>query len=80
MDKTAELVVIDADAVDAQDDSLGKEIAKSLVISTAASAGTVIGLVAVAFAVDKFKGIARRRAEKKAEKNVETETPEKNES
>lgn len=37
-----------------EDESFAKEVAKSAVISAVATAGSVIGLVAVAFVINKF--------------------------
>lgn len=53
-------------------DSFGKEIAKTLAISTAASAGTLVGFAVVGFTAAKVQEIRARRAEKKAAK-LETE-------
>lgn len=55
--------------------SFAVELAKTLTTSAAATAGTLVGMVAVGFAVDKVQKIRASRASKKAELSVvETET------
>lgn len=52
--------------------SLGQEIAKTLVISTATSAGVIAGFVVVGLAIGKFNDIRAKRAAKKAAKEDAT--------
>jgi homoserine kinase len=52
--------------------SFGKEIAKTLVISTATSAGVIAGFVVVGLTISKFNDIKAKRAAKKAAKEDAT--------
>jgi hypothetical protein len=53
---------------DFQDINFGKEIAKTLVLSTAATVGTIAGFVVVGLAVDKIQKIREARRAKKDQK------------
>jgi len=46
--------------------SFGKEIAKSFAISTAVTAGSWAGMIAVGLAVSKIQDLKKKRAAKKA--------------
>lgn len=83
---TTDIVVIDEAALveDCPNDSFGKEIAKTLIVSTATTAGMIAGVFVVGFAVQKVQEFKTKRASKK-ETVIEgevvetpTETPEKN--
>jgi hypothetical protein len=50
--------------VDVPDTSFGKEIAKTLVISAATTAGMIGGLIAAAHALEKFRSFKTKRASK----------------
>jgi hypothetical protein len=54
---------------DSNELSFGKEIAKSLVISTVVSTGVVAGFVVVGHAMLKFEEFKKNRAAKKAAAN-----------
>jgi hypothetical protein len=45
-------------------ESFGKEIAKTLIISTATTAGMLVGVAAVGFVVGKFQEFKTKRASK----------------
>lgn len=70
----------DLDAVTADEnettntDSFGKEVVKTLAISTAASAGTLVGFALVGFTATKVQEARARRAEKKRLKNETEQT------
>lgn len=51
---------------DSVETSFGKEIAKTLALSTATSAGVVAGFVVVGLAITKFEELKKKRAAKKA--------------
>lgn len=51
-----------------QEIDFGKEIAKTLVLSAAATVGTVAGFVVVGLAMDKIQKIKANRAAKKSQK------------
>jgi hypothetical protein len=59
--------------IDATDDSFAVQIAKSLAVSAATTAGTLIGFAVIGIAYDKFD---KRRTARAAKKN-QTETTEK---
>jgi hypothetical protein len=54
-----------------EDISFGKEIAKTLILSTAATAGTLIGFAAIGLAVDKYQ--KRKMAKKAASEETPTD-------
>lgn len=66
-DNDTELALIEGDASEIEDFHLGKEIAKSLAISTAQTAGVVGGFVVVAIAYEGGMRLYRRFAKKKDE-------------
>jgi hypothetical protein len=51
-----------------EDINFGKEIAKTLVLSAASTAGVVVGMIAIGHAIDQFEKIKAKRAAKKAQK------------
>lgn len=61
---TADLVVIDASDTDFDTPSFGKEVGKTLAISTAASAGIVAGIILVTKLLPKVKKLLSRAKEK----------------
>lgn len=60
---TADLVIVDADT-DFDTTSFGKEVGKTLVISTAATAGIVTGIILVATLAPKVKKLLSRAKDK----------------
>ena len=72
MDQNFDAPVAD-ETTENNDPSFAKEIAKSVVLSTAISAGVVTGMIAVGMAITKIEKLKARRAEKKAaQKDTET--------
>lgn len=61
------------DTSESTDTSFGKEIAKSLTISTAQTAGMIVGAMAVAYAYSKVKAFRNRKA---VVLNIVTDDPE----
>lgn len=60
------------------DISFGKEIAKTLALSAATTAGMVVGLVAVGLAASKIQEVRKNRADKKvAEKAAKVDVTDK---
>jgi hypothetical protein len=59
-DTTTDLVLIDGDDTEYSGDSFGKEIGKTLVISTATTAGIVAGVMLVTALVPKLKNLVSR--------------------
>jgi hypothetical protein len=57
---TPELYLVEGDAPEIEDFHLGKEIGKSLVLSTAQTAGVVGGFVLVAFAYEGGQRLYKR--------------------
>jgi uncharacterized protein (DUF2062 family) len=56
---------MDIDFIEDQDFSFGKEVAKAFVISTAATAGTFAGILAVGYAYGKIQDFREARRTKK---------------
>lgn len=85
---TTDIVITDEAIVveNSTNDSFGKEIAKTLTISVATTAGILVGTFVVGFAVQKFQQFAAKRASKKEtviegeviETTIETPKTEKN--
>lgn len=80
---TTDIVVIDEAVVveSPQNNSFGKEIAKTLTVSAATTAGMIVGTIAIGYAVGKFQEFKANRASKKSEPEVHVvtdlpETPE----
>lgn len=70
-------IVTDADVEETETDSFGKEVTKTLITSTATSAGVFAGFVVIALATPKVKAFFdKRRASKDVEPETVTETPE----
>lgn len=57
---------ITGDFVELADISFGKEIAKTFALSAAFTAGTIAGVAAVAFTVNKVSELKQKRTAKKA--------------
>jgi len=57
---------------DSTETSFGKEIAKTLALSTATSAGVFAGFVVISLAVTKFDELKKKRAAKKAAAEQDT--------
>lgn len=51
--------------IETTEDSFGVMIAKSLILSAAATAGSVAGIIAIGYAIEKSSEIKKRRADKK---------------
>lgn len=56
-----DLVIIDADLIETEADSFGKEVAKTLAVSTATSAGVFGGFVVIALLTPKVKAWINRK-------------------
>lgn len=78
MSDTTDAVLETSDAtVEQTDPSFKMELAKTASINAAATAGTLIGLVAVGLTVDKVRQLREKRAAKKAaaEESAQKTTP-----
>lgn len=64
IDTTTDLVIIDGDDTEYSTDSFSKEIGKTLVISTATTAGIVAGVMLVTALVPKIKNALSNRKKK----------------
>lgn len=62
---------LDNTNIDAADDSFAVQIAKSLAVSAATTAGTLIGFAVIGIAYDKFD---KRRIARAAKKNTTIQT------
>jgi uncharacterized membrane protein YjjB (DUF3815 family) len=72
--ETTDIIVV-AEVVEQDTDSFGKEIAKTLTVSAASSAGVIVGALAIGFASKKVSQLRAKRAAKKAGPEVvETDT------
>lgn len=64
---TTDIVIIDEAVLveDCTNDSFGKEIAKTLTVSAATTAGMIGGMLVIGFAVGKFQQFKTKRAYKR---------------
>lgn len=58
---STDLVIIDADLIETEADSFGKEVAKTLAVSTATSVGVFGGFVVIALLTPKVKAWMNRK-------------------
>lgn len=59
----------DNSTFETENNSIGKEVAKTLIISTASSAGVILGMAAAGLAYAKFEELKEKRRAKKDAKN-----------
>lgn len=62
---------MDNDIVETTDTSLAQDVTRTLILTTAATVGTVAGFVVVGLAMDKFQQFRANRAAKKATQTEE---------